>query len=791
MIERELLERGLPAYEIRGELGRGGFGVVIEGRHRQLGRLVAIKQLPRAFGADPEVSRRFLAEAQILAQLDHPHIVPVYDYVEHEGLCVLVMEKLGGGTLWSRFRAGTIDAPRACGTVLAVLSALDRAHAAGVLHRDIKPDNVIFGDTGIVKVADFGIAKVVSGATRGLTRTGEVLGTPTYMAPEQVRGDELTAAVDLYALSVLLYELLAGVPPFESGSDPLSLLYKHLHDPPTPLPERVPVALGDVVLRGLAKDPFERHESAEAMAVALARAATSVWGSGWSDALDMLLVAPPTVLRALVEPAISSRPNQRDHVELASPFAEVQQADAVIVDVSSDMATRLSELSERLQAHHVAALLEGIEMPTSIVLLGRAGLPLDRALRQLEGNDTGGDAREPSFGDLAFVRGRLVMWAAPLALSGPEPELVARVISQTGIEVAFAADAIGLSAADRRLLTVASGASCVNPLVLNDDLHLSVAADVLALHGHTPAAEMVPVSPWDAAAAVPLLLMLHAECRLALHLLQQADIDAAADLLRERTAQSLHADRAASLALVDTVIRNAVANSVSRSSEVIIGAVSSLEAAALRGSDLVAAIDGAARAALDLAEELTAIWMECERRVGDATRGRAARLAPFLGRTEPLRPLDATPDPQARGIANVAAAPSLMLLPLIRAFVGLRSRIVATRSFDPPIYADEIATAAAAESSVVVSRAASGCDERVDEIRAKLEVCARVVRDDAVARLDRADDAMRLVVERAVAGAGSLTAEGGPNRQAAALEMLANLDEIDALLAALVQEDGG
>ena len=300
MHERDLLDAALPAYEIDQQIGRGGFGVVYSGRHRRLGRQVAVKLLPRAFGSDPDVRERFLDEARVLAGLDHPHIVPLYDYVEHDGLCVLVLELLRGGTLWDRYKANTIDQQTACVAALAVLSALGRAHETGILHRDIKPDNVLFGDNATIKVTDFGIAKVVSRLTRGVTRTGEILGTPSYMAPEQVRGDSLTAATDLYSAAVMLYELLVRKLPFETGSDSMRMLYCHVHEAPDAMPSTVPHQIADVVMRGLAKAPSERFENAAAMATALAGAVRDVWGRGCIDDVGIQLTVPPAVNEALL-----------------------------------------------------------------------------------------------------------------------------------------------------------------------------------------------------------------------------------------------------------------------------------------------------------------------------------------------------------------------------------------------------------------------------------------------------------------------------------------------------------
>ena len=178
--EHDLVADALPHYEIGEEIGRGASGIVLAATHRRLGRLVAVKQLPRAYGADPYVKARFLNEARILAELNHPHVVSIYDYCEHQGLCLLVMEHLGGGSLWEREERERLSTEDAVATGLAMAAALDAAHQKGILHRDVKPDNAAFTATNVLKVTDFGIAKSTQGPG-GLTQTGVVLGTPAYI----------------------------------------------------------------------------------------------------------------------------------------------------------------------------------------------------------------------------------------------------------------------------------------------------------------------------------------------------------------------------------------------------------------------------------------------------------------------------------------------------------------------------------------------------------------------------------------------------------------------------------
>ena len=280
----DLMGALLPGYDVGNEIGRGGWGVVLAGRHKTLERRVAIKQLPMARGSDPEARERFRSEARVVASLDHPHIVPVYDFVEHDTMCVFVMELMTGGTLWDRVSNGGLAPEAACAVSLAMLTALAQAHERGVLHRDVKPENVLFSAGGVPKLADFGIAKVLGDGAGMRTATGMIMGTPAYMAPEQGSGQPIGPATDLYAVGAMLYELLAGRLPFESTGDPLSQLYRHVHETPTPLSElapNIPHELAAVVMQALAKDPSRRHGDALSFARALDRAASTALGSDW------------------------------------------------------------------------------------------------------------------------------------------------------------------------------------------------------------------------------------------------------------------------------------------------------------------------------------------------------------------------------------------------------------------------------------------------------------------------------------------------------------------------------
>jgi hypothetical protein len=295
----DTLSEALPGYEIGGELGRGAYGVVLAGRHRQLGREVAIKQLAPGLVQTESVRSRFLVEAQVLASISHPHIVPVYDYVERDDACILVMERLAGGTVWSRFVNRGFDQRSACAIAMVACSGLSAAHQHGVLHRDMKPENILFGDDSSLKVTDFGIARVLGEDDALATRGGEILGTPAYMAPEQASGADLGPSTDVYACGVMLYELLSGRLPYPDDGGSLATVLRHMNEDATPITDvapAVPAGIAEVVMRAIARNPAERFDTAEAFGVAIGQAAGAAWGAGWMDHLGIALREPGPIL---------------------------------------------------------------------------------------------------------------------------------------------------------------------------------------------------------------------------------------------------------------------------------------------------------------------------------------------------------------------------------------------------------------------------------------------------------------------------------------------------------------
>ena len=211
-------------YEILEQLGRGGMATVYRARDPRFEREVAIKLLPREFMHDPNFKARFVREAQTVARLEHPAIVPVHDFGEYEGQLYLVMRHMSGGSLADLIETGGLGLEQAAAVVLRVAAGLDYAHARGVIHRDLKPGNVLFDETGHAYLADFGIARLVE-ATLELTRSGVYIGTPAYMSPEQVRGDlELDGRSDVYALGIILFDEPIGHLLWLAGAIGLALI---------------------------------------------------------------------------------------------------------------------------------------------------------------------------------------------------------------------------------------------------------------------------------------------------------------------------------------------------------------------------------------------------------------------------------------------------------------------------------------------------------------------------------------------------------------------------------------
>src|SRR5829696_3048828 len=260
-------------YDVVRPLGSGGMGEVYLARDRVLGRDVALKVLRKQYAGDDEFAERFKREAMSAASLSHPNIVQVYDRGEtEEGASYIAMEYVAGGTLKERIvREGPLEAAEAAGLAAQVAEALGAAHDRGMVHRDIKPQNVLLTARGGTKVADFGIARAGSSAT--ISRTGSVMGTAGYMSPEQALGKPATSKSDLYSLGVVLYEALTGELPY-TADNPIAVSMKHVNEPvrsPREIDPKIPEGIDAIVTKLMSKDPEARYADADELADDLRR----------------------------------------------------------------------------------------------------------------------------------------------------------------------------------------------------------------------------------------------------------------------------------------------------------------------------------------------------------------------------------------------------------------------------------------------------------------------------------------------------------------------------------------
>lgn len=275
-------------YEIRAELGRGGMATVYQAFDPRFKREVAIKVLPLQFMHDPQFRARFEREAEVIAALEHPAIVPVHDFGEDNGQPFIVMKLMKGGSLADRLEKGPISLAEAARLFSRIAPALDRAHARGIVHRDLKPGNILFDEDDNPYISDFGIAKLAEGS-QAFTSTGGIVGTPAYMSPEQARGERnIDGRSDIYALGAIMFEMLTGKLPYDADT-PMGVAVKHITDPiPAirPLRPDLPKNIEALIQTAMAKKPLERYDSVETMAQTLTTMA------GPSDKLPTRLAVP-------------------------------------------------------------------------------------------------------------------------------------------------------------------------------------------------------------------------------------------------------------------------------------------------------------------------------------------------------------------------------------------------------------------------------------------------------------------------------------------------------------------
>ncbi len=266
----DLIGKSLGQFEILEEIGRGGMATVYRSRQSSIKRIVAIKVLPRTLLHDPSFYERFVREVDVVAHLEHPHILPIYDYGEVDGSPYIAMRYLAGGSMAQWLRRGLPPLEKLVKPMRQIAAALDYAHQQGVIHRDLKPGNVLLDENDNAYLSDFGIARVLNSNLTG----SAIIGTPAYMSPEQANGLPLDARSDIYSLGVVLFELITGRSPFEAET-PVALLLKHINEPIPSLrslrPE-LPLEAERVVVKATAKHPDGRYASASDLAEAFAAA---------------------------------------------------------------------------------------------------------------------------------------------------------------------------------------------------------------------------------------------------------------------------------------------------------------------------------------------------------------------------------------------------------------------------------------------------------------------------------------------------------------------------------------
>jgi eukaryotic-like serine/threonine-protein kinase len=348
----------LDRYEVGRLLGAGGMAEVFEGRDRLLARRVAIKVLQAQLGRDPSFLIRFKREAQAAASLSHPNIVAVYDTGSEDGTHFIVMEFVDGRTLKEVIRAeGRIYPERTAEICQDVCSALVAAHARGLIHRDIKPGNVMLTPDGKVKVMDFGIARATTSET--ITQTAAVVGTAQYISPEQAQGQTVDYRSDLYSLGCCLYEMLTGTVPF-TGATPVAIAYRHVREDPTPprqLNPDIPAPLEAICLKAMAKLPDNRYQTA----------------AEFQDDLERFRTGQPVLATPLLDPAATTQAIPRG----TDPTAMLDGP------VAADQTAGYAEPYEEERRTSVGWIV------VSLLALVAVGLAAFFITRALTGRDTG------------------------------------------------------------------------------------------------------------------------------------------------------------------------------------------------------------------------------------------------------------------------------------------------------------------------------------------------------------------------------------------------------------------
>jgi len=319
-----LIGKQIGPYTILEEIGRGGMATVYSAMQTSMNRKIAIKVLPPHFMHDPGFLERFEREVDVIAHLEHPHILPIYDYGQAEGVPYIAMRYLGGGSLAQRIRRGLPELEEIDKPFTQVCQALDYAHQQSVIHRDLKPGNIMLDETGNAYLSDFGIARVM-----GSNLTGSaIIGTPAYMSPEQAHGLNIDGRADIYSMGIVLFELITGREPFQAET-PMGLLLMHINETMPPIYEfrqDIPIEVQDVVDKATSKNPDDRYSSAGQMARAFSAA---IHGQAPAGPGIRNVGAP-----LAVKPRQTPRPNPTN-IPTQNVRAEIDDSRTIIGDVTT------------------------------------------------------------------------------------------------------------------------------------------------------------------------------------------------------------------------------------------------------------------------------------------------------------------------------------------------------------------------------------------------------------------------------------------------------------------------
>ncbi|HLY36012.1 MAG TPA: protein kinase, partial [Candidatus Limnocylindria bacterium] len=421
-------------YELQAVIGEGSFGCVYRGRDRRLARPVAVKVIKPWWAEDPDWVSRFEREAQLMASVSDPRIVQIFDFGDADEGLYFVAELVEGQSLATRLRRGALAADQARYLAEQVSRALGSAHARRVVHGDVKPANVLIMPSGTVKVTDFGLARLFGGSTSQVAAT--VDGTPTYMAPEQARGRGTTPATDVYSIGVMLYEMLAGRPPFR-GKSPVELALRHLQDQSPPLPRSVPAALASVVERALAKDPDERYRNGDELADALARTRGATrWASAVPRAARAATGSAQARPNGLAKTLIAPWRGPRRNVNPAARRRTIAAFGVVLLLLAGMIAGAIVTGGARVRVPDLHGLARGVLIPK----LSRVHLRLGLRSRYSPAPAGTVIAQAPGSGARVAEGSRVL---ATLS-AGPPPVSVPRVVGFSSADARSALQQLGL-----------------------------------------------------------------------------------------------------------------------------------------------------------------------------------------------------------------------------------------------------------------------------------------------------------------------------------------------------------